>query len=185
MPNHNEQPPQTHHSHVRLFHGLRRCGNAEHSYHYRRRLHLQRLAGVRWGECENASYPIRSVSDGEWRYIRNLAPDRIYLEKHLMGKTDNNPYWPSWIYMASEDPNSLKLVERFLRRPDEELYHTSEDHFEMNNLADAAEHLTVKTRLAAALDQLLKDQGDPGLPLDTEKAHRAAVKNKPLFPINP
>lgn len=134
---------------------------------------------------EGPPYPIRSVSDGTWRYIRNLTPDRLYFEKHLMGKIDHNLYWPSWIYSATDNPNSLRLVERFLNRPAEQLYHTSEDRFEMNDLADATEHLSVKTRLAAELDHWLGEQGDPGIPLDTEKAHRAAAKNKPLFPSNP
>jgi len=131
---------------------------------------------------EGPPYPIRAVSDGSWRYIRNLTPDRLYFEMRLMGKIDHKHYWPSWIYGATDNPNSLRLVERFLNRPAEHLYHTSEDRFEMNNLADATEHLSVKTRLAAALDHWMREQGDPGIPLDTEEAYRAAAQNKPLFP---
>jgi len=51
---------------------------------------------------EGPRYPIRTVTDGEYRYIRNLLPDEIYIEKHVMGsKGDgklNNPYWSTWVF---------------------------------------------------------------------------------------
>lgn len=31
---------------------------------------------------EGSPYPIRSVHDGRFHYLRNLSPDRVYLEKH-------------------------------------------------------------------------------------------------------
>ncbi len=131
---------------------------------------------------EGPPYPIRSVTDGEWRYIRNLTPERIYIEKHLLGRTEHNGYWPTWLFHAAENPRTLRLVERFLRRPAEHLYHTGEDRFEMNNLAGDPDHAEMKARLAEALDRHLADQLDPGPPLDTPEAHRAAADLKPAFP---
>lgn len=134
---------------------------------------------------EGPPYPIRSITDGDWRYIRNLTPDRFYVEKHLMGRNEHNPYWQTWLFRSTEDPNALRLVERFMKRPAEELYHTSADRFEMSNLAADPAHAATRKRLAAALDASLAEQQDPGVPLDTKQAHRAAANGKPLFPSKP
>lgn len=134
---------------------------------------------------EGPPYPIRSVTDGEWRYIRNLSPEKLYIEKHLMGRTEHNPYWGSWIFQSTEKPEILRLVERYVHRPAEELYHTSEDRYEMTNLAADPAHAGTKARLAAELDRCLKDQMDPGVPLDTPAAHEAADHGKPSFPGKP
>ena len=134
---------------------------------------------------EGPPYPIRSISDGTWRYIRNLTPGRTYIEKHLMGRTEHNPYWGSWVFTATENPRHLHLVERFLHRPAEELYHTAEDRFEMKNLAADPARAEIKARLAKELDRHLAEQLDPGIPLDTPEATEAANKLEPLYPGKP
>jgi len=40
----------------------------------------------------------------------------------------------------------------------------------------------IRKKLSDALDAQLADQKDPGIPLDTPEAHRAASELKPLFP---
>ena len=55
---------------------------------------------------EGPPYPIRTVFDGpRYRYIHNLTPDEIYIERHLMGVQGdgglNNPYWGTWVGEAS------------------------------------------------------------------------------------
>ncbi|MDA7615102.1 sulfatase [bacterium] len=134
---------------------------------------------------EGPSYPIRSVTNGEWRYIRNLSPDTLYIEKHLMGKSEHNPYWQSWVFSSFSNPQHEKLVNRFMNRPPEELYHTTEDHFEMTNLATDPAHAKIKKKLSTILDEQLRDQGDPGGILDTKKAHKAAANLKPDFKSKP
>jgi N-sulfoglucosamine sulfohydrolase len=147
--------------------------------------HREFVHGMHNNYPEGPPYPIRSIGDGEWRYIRNLAPERTYIEKHLMGRTEHNPYWGSWMFTATETPRTLRLVERFLHRPAEELYHTAADRFEMTNLAADPKHAETKARLAAALDRNLKEQLDPGIPLDTPDAFEAAEKLKPAYPGKP
>ena len=147
--------------------------------------HREFTYGMHNNYPEGPPYPIRSISDGEWRYIRNLTPERTYIEKHLMGRTEHNPYWGSWVFTATENPRHLHLVERFLHRPSEELYHTSEDRFEMKNLAADPAHAEIKARLAKELDRHLADQLDPGVPLDTPAASEAANKLSPLYPGKP
>jgi len=134
---------------------------------------------------EGPPYPVRSVTDGEWRYIRNLTPDEIYIEKHLMGIQGagalNNPYWPTWVATASENRATYDLVKRYTRRPAEELYQTIEDPGEMTNLAAKPEHAAIKAKLSAELDRWLTEQSDPGIPQDTQEAHQAAKKGEHLF----
>ena len=127
---------------------------------------------------EGPAYPIRTISDGKYRYIRNLSPDEIYIEKHLMGKQDdgglNNPYWETWVGDSWDAPGIYNLVKRYLRRPAEELYHTAKDPFEMTNLANDPASADIKKRLSIELDRWMSEQADPGAPLDTLEALEAA-----------
>jgi N-sulfoglucosamine sulfohydrolase len=144
--------------------------------------HRQYTFGMHNNHPEGPSYPIRSVSNGEWRYIRNLSPESLFIEKHLMGTINRNPYWHSWVYSAGSNDHNEMLVNRFMKRPAEELYHTAKDPFEFINLIEDPAHAESKNKLSAALDQQLKQQGDPGKALDTYKAHKAAGRQKPLYP---
>ena len=47
--------------------------------------HRDYVFGMHNNIPEGPAYPIRSVTDGEFHYIRNLTPDETYIEKHLMG----------------------------------------------------------------------------------------------------
>ncbi len=134
---------------------------------------------------EGPPYPIRTITDGEFRYIRNLTPGELYIEKHLMGtKGDgglNNPYWGTWTWQTQEDPATYQLVKRYMLRPAEQLYHTAKDHYEMNNLANDSAMRDRRLQLSAALDQWMKSQGDPGIPQDTMKSLQAARKGEHRF----
>ena len=138
---------------------------------------------------EGPPYPVRSVTDGQWRYIRNLAPQDIYIEKHLMGllggSSIHNPYWPTWMATAGDNPHTYRLVKRYMIRPAEELYHTAADPAEMTNLAGQPEHAAIQKKLSAELDRWLAAQNDPGIPLDTVEAHSAAKRGQPIFPAKP
>jgi len=122
---------------------------------------------------EGPPYPIRSVCDTRYHYIRNLTPRRLYIEKHIMGVDEHNPYWKTWMLAAARDPHAYRMVERYMRRPAEELYDTRSDPWELRNLAEDPAHADVKARLAAELDAWMAAQGDPGAALDTEEALQA------------
>ncbi len=145
--------------------------------------------GVHNNIPEGPSYPIRTITNGTHRFIRNLSPERIYIEKHLMGWTGtgklNNPYWATWVREAWTNEHTYSVVERYMHRPAEELYHTAEDAYEMRNLADEPELASLREELANALDQWLEEQGDPGIPQDTHRAHQAAKKGRHLFGPKP
>ena len=134
---------------------------------------------------EGPAYPVRTVTDGEWRYIRNLTPGELYIEKHLMGQLGgsaaHNAYWPSWMATSWDNPRTYQLVKRYMHRPAEELYHTTADPAEMQNLAGHPGHAAIQARLSAALDHWLAAQGDPGIPQDTHEAHQAAKRGEHVY----
>jgi uncharacterized sulfatase len=144
--------------------------------------HRQYVYGTHNNVPEGPPYPIRTISDGNYRYIRNLAPENLYIEKHLMGvKGDgklNNRYWQSWVWDSWESPRTYRLVQRYMSRPAEELYHTASDPYEMENLADSAAASGVRQRLSAELDRWMKSQGDPGAAQDTPESLRAAKRGE-------
>ena len=134
---------------------------------------------------EGPAYPVRGISDGTYRYIRNLTPDEIYIEKHLMGKQGagdkDDPYWLSWVAQAWNHPATYNLVRRYQHRPAEELYRTADDPYELTNLAGDPKYAEVQARLGAELDRWLTAQADPGAAQDTHEAHQAARKGEHLY----
>ena len=147
--------------------------------------HRQYAYGLHNNIPEGPRYPIRTVTDGEWRYIRNLLPEEIYIEKHLMGIKGtgalNNPYWATWLRDSWNNPHTYKVVRRYMRRPAEQLFHTAEDPYEMSNLAGTPEFSEIQKKLSMELDRWMKRQGDPGAPQDTQRAHKAAKEGKHLY----
>ncbi len=147
--------------------------------------HRQYAYGLHNNIPEGPRYPVRTVTNGEWRYIRNLLPEEIYIEKHLMGIKGtgalNNPYWATWVRDSWNNPHTYKVVRRYMRRPAEQLYHTAEDPYEMSNLAGNPEFSGIKERLSMELDRWMKEQGDPGAAQDTHRAHKAAKEGKHLY----
>ncbi|HLU48393.1 MAG TPA: sulfatase [Planctomycetota bacterium] len=148
--------------------------------------HRRFVYGVHNNVPEGPPYPIRSVSDGTWRYIRNLLPEEIYIEKHLMGtEAKNKPhgsYWASWVRDAWKDARTHRLVKRYLSRPREELYHTAKDPFEFESLVNETAHADILAKLRGELDRWLGEQGDPGAPQDTFEALEASRRGEHLYP---
>lgn len=134
---------------------------------------------------EGPAYPSRTITDGEWRYIRNLTPDEIYIQKYLMGSQGgnelNNPYWGTWMFTSEQKAETYRLIKRYMTRPAEELYHTTADPYEMTNLIADSKSTTIKSRLSAELDHWLAQQGDPGAPMDRPEAFEAAKDGKHMY----
>jgi hypothetical protein len=107
---------------------------------------------------------IRSVRDERYRYNRNYMPEQSlaalnrYREKCFLVmplarqlQTEGKLKGPALALLAP-------------RLPDEELYDTKTDPFEINNLAKSKmpEHREVLLRLSAALDVWIMETGDRG-----------------------
>lgn len=133
---------------------------------------------------EGPAYPIRSISNGTFRYIRNLLPDEIYIEKHLMGDSGdglNNPYWGTWVFKSGNAPRAESLVKRYLKRPAEQLYHTAADPFELTDLAGDPKYQDIQSELSRELDSWMQQQRDPGEALDTRESLQAARNGSHAF----
>ncbi len=97
----------------------------------------------------------------------------------MSGKaTLNNPYWATWVRDAWANPHTYKLVKRYMRRPAEQLYHTVQDKYEMNNLVGDKSQATRLNRMRAELARWMKSQGAPGSPTATQKSIPSARNAK-------
>jgi uncharacterized sulfatase len=118
---------------------------------------------------EGSPYPIRSVRDTRYRYIRNLQPDNLHIQKYIMG-INHTHYWQSWLLAAGNNKKeAYQLVNRYMKRPPEELYDSQQDPYELNNLVEDARYADVKKRLSEELDRWMKEQNDPGAAMDTQE----------------
>lgn len=114
----------------------------------------------------------RSVSDGRWRYVRNHRTDVPYLlpvayrEKiemtaDLYALRESGPERPEQWQMA------------VLERPEEELYDTSSDPWEVHNLAGDPAHEERLAELRGALEAWIEETGDLGFVLPETALVRA------------
>lgn len=122
-------------------------------------------------------YPIRAVRTREWSYLRNLdsqATQTTHIDK-AMGK-DGLYYWLSWAEKSKADPAAARIVERYQKRPVEELYDLKADPFQLRNLATEPAHAERIRQLRAELDAWMTQQKDDGLA--TEKKQVLPGKKK-------
>lgn len=147
--------------------------------------HRNYVYGVHNNVPEGPPYPVRTISNGTHRYVRNLSSENLYIEKHLMGVRGdgllNNPYWQSWIWDSWESPKTYSLVQRYMNRPAEALYHTAADPYELTNLIGSDGSAAMEGELSAELDRWLQSQGDPGAEQDTSQSHQAAKRGEHRF----
>lgn len=127
-------------------------------------------------------YPIRGVRTRCWKYIRNLNPEGEYHSHVDQGKegTDGRYYWDSWVERAKTDPAAVEIIQRYHRRPPEELYDLENDPWETTNLVDDEAHAATLADLRADLDAWMNDQGDLGM--RTERSLRGPAAKKKAGP---
>jgi N-sulfoglucosamine sulfohydrolase len=106
-------------------------------------------------------YPMRSVRDERYKYILNLHPEFAFTT-HIdlpvnLGQRD---YFKTWERVAKTNQEAATIVDRYHKRPAEELYDLQQDPNEEHNLAtDPAQASRVK-EMRAELEQWMKEQGD-------------------------
>jgi len=148
-------------------------------------VHRKYVYGMHNNFPEGPPYPTRTISDGVHRLILNLRPDDLFIEKHLMGLKGNavlnNPYWATWVRDAWIKPNIYSLIKRYQSRPPLSFYNTSQDPYEMNDLAGDPKYADQINIMKKELLSWMKVEGDPGVELDTPEAHQAAKEGKHLF----
>lgn len=108
-------------------------------------------------------YPIRSVRDNRFKYIRNLHPD-TYHSNHsdILRKPNAGAYWDSWDEAAQADPKAAALIQKYFVRPAEEFYDIQNDPDEQINLIDCTTYQKQINQMRKLLSEWMKDQGDLG-----------------------
>ena len=128
-------------------------------------VHRKYVYGMHNNFPEGPPYPTRTISDGVHRLIVNLTPDEMFIEKHLMGLKGNavlnNPYWGTLGADAWIKPNIYSLIKRYQSRPPLSFYNTSQDPYEMNDLAGDPKYADQINIMKKELLSWMKVEGDP------------------------
>ncbi len=139
------------------------------------------------GPSPDEYYPTRTVTDGKFRYIRNLRSEIVpdypierFVTDHAFANKNKGLAWTcldatpggNWGNHAFADiinnkdrfPVPYALLKSSFFRPKEELYDLGNDPYEMKNLAELPEYKTALDQLSKTLtDWMIKtnDDGDP------------------------
>ena len=103
-------------------------------------------------------YPIRSASNGRYRYIINLTPD-----VEFSNVLNESRMFREWEADATHNPKTRALVQKHLYRPSEELYDDEQDPYNQFNLIDKVELQTIKADLKQQLKTWMEHTGDQGI----------------------
>lgn len=132
-------------------------------------------------------YPTRTVTDGHFRYIRNLKNHIVPeypIERFVTDESfANSPKGLAWLPVDATPggvwgnrafaeiiknkerfPVPYELLKATFFRPKEELYDLKTDPYEMHNLAGNQEYKDDLSRLSKALDKWMKETEDDGDP---------------------
>lgn len=121
---------------------------------------IQTSRGIVYG---SEHYAVRSVFDGRYRYLLNLSYQTPF---RCIQMQESDSIWSSWCRLARTNDFARRQVERYVYRPEEELYDLQNDPFELCNLATDEDSWQIKIELKQHLLSWMASQGDQGL--DTE-----------------
>jgi N-sulfoglucosamine sulfohydrolase len=134
----------------------------------------------------NLPYPMRAIRTADHLYIRNFAPDRLpmgrpgiaaagtavdaaVLERDTFAAYPDMDASPTkaWLVRHGAEPAWRWLFDyAFAPRPAEELYDLRTDPDQIRNLAADPAYAAARRDLAARLDTVLREAGDPRLSAD-------------------
>ena len=105
---------------------------------------------------------VRAVTDGEYRYIRNFHPHRH--RGILAGYPHGQAGWQS-LYKLKQAGELTDVQSGYwaIPQPVEELYHTANDPWELNNLVNDPKHQDRLARMRSATLNKMREIGDTGL----------------------
>lgn len=114
-------------------------------------------------------YPMRALRTADFKYIRNLLPDKGHTT-HIdrgAGSGDGWRYFDEWVERSKSDEKAAARVSAYHQRPAEELYDLKSDPDELHNLAANPEQAGRVASMRAKLDEWMKQQGDSRAVFDT------------------
>jgi uncharacterized sulfatase len=127
--------------------------------------HRDSIFATHSGDGKFNFYPARSARMGPWKYIRNIDPS-LEFHSHVDLASKDTAYWPSWEREAKTNPAIAAIVQRYHRRPAEELYNLESDPDELVNLIAKPEHAAELGRLRGAVDEWMRSLDDKGMSTD-------------------
>ena len=128
------------------------------------------------GTSNGSPFPVRSIRDRRWHYIRN--------DNHEQQQTNVDNFGPdfkphrygilkSWMKLTN-DPQAAERIQALINRPAEELYDTLNDPDEQRNLAADPNFAQQRQRLRSQLNTWLQQQGDQ--PMSTEMSVKPKIR---------
>ena len=118
----------------------------------------------------------RSVTDGRYRYVRNLMPERPRL--YNVAYSENIPMMADvHALRASGDATDAQWQLVDPTKPSEEFYDTADDPHEVVNLIDDPTHADRIAAMQAALERWMERTGDLGLLEDEGEMVRTRLWN--------
>jgi len=151
--------PVPDHMQGEAFLGQQACSPREYVYLFR-------------GRMDERYDMMRAVRDKRFKYIRNYMPHRIYAQ-HL-NYLWRMPATQSWQRLYDEGRLTGAQRYFFMEKPPEELYDTTADPHEVENLADDPACRAVLERMRAAERQWVFEIRDPGFLPEGEMVERSA-----------
>ena len=140
--------------------------------------HVFGMVAIRGVRCVTNAYPIRSVSDGRWKYIHNFNA-RSSFQNNMLINTKSGK-WDIWLDEVRRNGPSSKYVGLMKCRPGAEFYDLEQDPSELNNIFGMANQTAARAaiiKLRAALANHMLEQGDPD-PLAVEEALAMRLDNE-------
>ncbi|MFY9150377.1 MAG: sulfatase [Prolixibacteraceae bacterium] len=135
------------------------------------------------GDGKMNVYPIRSIRNDRFKYIRNLYP-QYYHSNHsdILRKPHAGGYWDSWDEMAKTDTVAAAIIQKYFVRPAEEFYDIQNDPNEQINLIDKPDSQEQIKKMKKLLDEWMIEQGDTKrifetpYPVSGPKPHDLGIK---------
>jgi N-sulfoglucosamine sulfohydrolase len=113
----------------------------------------------------NDSYPVRSIRDKKYLYIRNLNSSVTF--QNILTKS---PVFASWL--KADNQTDIARAQAYINRPAEELYDVEKDPNQLNNLAGNSQFAALLKHYALELDAFMKKQGDEGMVTEKKALER-------------
>jgi arylsulfatase A-like enzyme len=125
--------------------------------------HRNRIFTTHSGDGDGGfnTYPMRSVRSERWKYVWNLHPEFAFVTHIDMPvPLGQRAYFSTWESAAKSNPQAAAIVERYHKRPSEELYDLQNDPDEQHNLADDPRQASRLKKMRVELEDWMRSQGD-------------------------
>ncbi len=125
--------------------------------------HRDEMFATHSGDGRWNIYPMRSVREGNWKYIRNLHPEFAFTTHIDLGQpVDGREIFDSWVAAAETNDEAAAIVRRYHERPAEELYDLAADPGEQTNLADDPQFAARLEAMRARVEAWMRENDDEG-----------------------